>query len=246
MYQLTEKQHEIIDSSARIKLVIGGYRSGKTILAIMNMWNDMIQFGSPSFRGVFLVNSDSLVRYSLREFKRLLPSDSIIDIVQNQDKVSLKTILGEIAIAKELMPMNFDNITIDNASSNKYANPEILKTWSKVYVTGHLPDDIDNPFFKWWLKEYFSETDEVSAFRITETFMNIHNKEDGLISSMGINRYNRGYNAIPDYMDYGSEERRRQIYRREYLAEFTDKIENNEINFNFKGPYFMGFDKAKK
>lgn len=246
MIQLTEKQQEIIDSPARVKLVMGGYRSGKTILAIMNLWNNMKQFNSPSFRGIFLVNSDSLVRYSSREFKRLLPAASIIDIMNEQGRVSIKTKLGKNVIAKELVSVDFDNITIDNASSNKYANPEILKACSKIYLTGHLPDDIDNPFFKWWLKEYFSETDGVSAFRITETFVDVHGKEDSLISAMGINRYNRGYNAIPDYIDYGTEERRRQMFRREYLAEFTGKIDKDEISFNFKHPYSMGFDKAKE
>jgi hypothetical protein len=246
MIQLTEKQQEIIDSPARVKLAIGGYRSGKTILAIMNLWNNMKQFNSPSFRGIFLVNSDSLVRYSLREFKRVLPAASITAIMNEHGNVLIKTKLGRIVIAKELVPVNFDNITIDNASSNKYANPEILKAWSKIYITGHLPDDIDNQFFKWWLKEYFSDTDGVSAFRITETFMDVHGKEGGLISVIGINRFNRGYNAIPDYVDYGSEERRQQMYRREYLAEFTDKIENSEIGFDFKAPYSMGFDKAKE
>jgi hypothetical protein len=111
---------------------------------------------------------------------------------------------------------------------------------SKIYVTGHLPDNINNPFFKWWLKEYFSKTNKVSAFRILENFMDIHYNEDDLISSMGTSKYNRSYKTIPDYVDYGNEERQRQMFRNAYLADFD--ISPPEPKF----PWVIGFDKAKE
>lgn len=245
MFKLTEKQQEIIACSSQVKLVIGGHRSGKTILAIMNMWNYMKLFKNPNLRCAFLVNSDRLIRYSEREIKRLISIDNIINTTLRHDSITIETKFGYIMISTQLIPIRYDNITIDNATSNKYATTDILKEGSNIYITGHLPDDINNSFFRWWLKEYFADTKRVSAFRISENYTKIEDKEEAMINSIGIRRFNRDYKAIPDYMSSDYEKNQQQAFKRENLAEFIEKVENNEISFNPKSPFFMGFDKAK-
>jgi hypothetical protein len=253
MFKLTPKQQEIIDSPARTKLVMGGYRSGKTVLAIMNLWKEMKHRKNPRFRAIYLVNSDSLMAYTFREMEHLLPRTSFINKVNSPyGYIELSTTFGTIYIAKKILPYRFDNITIDNASSNSYVSKELLDFKESVFVAGHLPEDTGNTFFRLWLYAYFAQFQDVAAFRLG-TYENLgmdesKDKYDKRIKTkFGEARYNRNYLCIPDYLDYISEGRMPEAqWKREYLGEFFDAVDNNKISFDFKGYKIAGFDKAKE
>lgn len=248
MFKLTKQQQEIINSPARVKLVMGGHRSGKTTLAIMSVWEEMKRRKNPRFRAIYLVNSDSLMAYTFREMEHLLPKSSFISKVNSSyGHIELNTIFGTIYIAKEIPPYGFDNITIDNASSNSYVGRELIDSRESVFVAGHLPEDTSNTFFRLWLYAYFAQFQDVAAFRLgtyeNPSMEESKDKYDKRIrAKFGEARYNRDYLCIPDYLDYMPESQ----WKREYLGRFVDAVENDEIRFDFKGYKTMGFDKAKE
>jgi hypothetical protein len=243
MIQLTSKQQHIIDSPARIKIVMGGYRSGKTTLAIMNLWEEMKRQNTPHFRAIYLVNSDNLMAYTVREIEFLLPKIVLIKKISSpHGYVSFETKLGTICISKKFLPYDFDNITIDNASSNSYVSKDLLNTSKNVLVAGHLPEDMDNTFFKLWLYTYFAEIPDVAAFRLGPQDIDKDKNNKEFRERFGATRYNRNYLCIPDYLEDTNE----QQWKREYLGRFVDTVENHEITYAPKNAYILGFDKAKE
>jgi len=195
MIQLTEEQKKIINSPARVKLVMGGMRSGKTTLAIMNMWEEMKRQNNPNFKSYFLVKSDPYARNAYREIKRLLGiiPDSMFDF-------SYKTQYGTINILTNLAETNYDNITIDNASSNKYI-PDVLNNHkAKISLFGHCPDNKENAFFKVCYDAIKKTLDDTELFRIESwdnPQMNVKRDlwEAELKEKMGDARYSRDYLA---------------------------------------------------
>jgi hypothetical protein len=243
MFKLTKQQQEIINSPARVKIVMGGYRSGKTALAIMNIWEEMKRQNTPHFRAVYLVNSDNLMAYTIKEMEQLLPKIVFIKKISSpHGYVSFETKLGIICISKKFLPYDFDNITIDNASSNTYVNKDLLDARENVFIAGHLPEDTDNVFFKLWLYAYFAEIPDVATFRLSPLDEDKNKYDKELRARFGITRYNRNYLCIPDYL----EEMHESPWKREYIGRFVDAVENHEITFAPKNAYILGFDKAKE
>lgn len=248
MIKLTKQQQEIVDNPARIKIVMGGYRSGKTTLAIMNLWEEMKRRKNPRFRAIYLVNSDSLMAYTFREMEYLSPKSFLISKINSPyGHIELNAIFGTIYIAKKILPYGFDNITIDNASSNSYVSKELLNSMESVFVAGHLPEDTGNTFFRLWLYAYFAQPQDVAAFR----FGTYENPEMGerkdkydkeIRAKFGEARYNRDYLCIPDYL----EEIHESPWKREYPGEFIDHVDNNKIKFPAKRNFFLRYDKAKE
>lgn len=206
MFKLTEKQQEIVDSNARIKLVMGANRSGKTITAILNMWEQMKKENNLSFKGIYLIRSMPVLKMVVRQIKKIIPLESILSVTSKEDYSIVHTTYGEIYVSTRLIDLDFENKTIDEATNNKYVDS--TEFWrrlndSKFYISGHFPSDINNAFFKLWLKGYFSNNPDMKSFRIADTNCNISDPENKrkLIESMGKNRYNREYLAIPDYFE---------------------------------------------
>ena len=216
MFKLTEKQQEIIDCSSQVKLVIGGHRSGKTILAIINMWEQMKKENNHNFKGLYLVRSTSVLKMIERQVKNLVPIESLISIIRKEDYTIIKTVYGEIFVSIKFIDLEFENKTIDEATSNKYVISK--EFWKDVIgfttqdyshipnnpnicITGHLPSDINNDFFKLWLSGVFSKDKRIQSFRLEDNFCDISN-DNQLIKAIGKNRFNREYLAIPDYFEF--------------------------------------------
>jgi hypothetical protein len=209
MIKLTEKQQEIIDSPARVKLVMGGHRSGKTILAIMAAW-DILTKSTSHPRALFLIPGDRYQRHVVEEIRRLLYGD-IISVSKEQANIGnpfvlIRTNHGDIFVSDHFIHDSFDGTIFDNATSNNYLTPEILESRERLYFTGHCPDDMNNAFFLMWLKAYFSNNSDIKAFHLNtldNPSMDEGLKERGeqLCMRMGESKYNRDYLCIPDYLD---------------------------------------------
>jgi hypothetical protein len=207
MIKLMEMQQEIIDSNARVKLVMGGHRSGKTTLAIMAAWNMM---GKNIFRPcvLFLVPTNNMQRSTSGDLGHLL-KEHLINVKKVPDKhggyVLFETQRGDIIVSDHFIPDPFGGYVFDNATSSKYVHPELLKKIenSFVYLTGHCPDDFNNAFFLMWLKAYFSDVPEQKAFRInSEDNPTMAKKmEEYELRLPDGSKYNRGYMCIPDFLD---------------------------------------------
>jgi hypothetical protein len=208
MIKLTPKQQEVIDSPARVKLVMGGMRSGKTALAIMAAW-DMMKKG---YRKVlFLVPSDKYVRCAEREIREILPIESLKNlekgIAHGAEYFLIETDCGEMLISDRFIPLSYGGLVFDNATSSKHICPKLLEGPEAIYVTGHCPENMNNNFLLMWLKAYFSDDSDIRAFRLTtweNPSMNPKEMEWGerLSSKMGESNYNQQYLCIPDFTDY--------------------------------------------
>lgn len=210
MFNLTKKQQEIIDNNARIKLVMGANRSGKTITAILNMWAQMKKENNPSFKGIYLITSMSVLKMVVRQITAIIPTQNILSVISKKEDYSIvSTTYGEIYVSTRFIDLDFENKTIDEASGNKYVDS--TEFWegsidSNFYISGHFPKDINNAFFKLWLKGHFSQNQNMQSFRITDTNSDISDPKnrEALIKYMGEQRFNREYLAIPDYFELKS------------------------------------------
>jgi hypothetical protein len=239
MINLTEKQQEIIHNPARVKLVMGGQRSGKTVLAITNMWEEMKRSASYP-RVLFLTPADRFQKLAVREIMSILPIEEIISKELHQDTDGgfflIKTTRGEIFVSDHFICMSYDGIVFDNATSSKYLSPEILERRESLYLTGHCPDDMNNAFFLMWLKAYFADNPDVKAFHLNTwnnpAMLDIKNeREENLREKMGKQRYNRSYLCIPDFLD--CVEPKPNIWtKREYLNRTINLIERDEVKFD--------------
>ncbi len=207
MIELTEKQKEIINSPAKIKLVMGGERSGKTSTAILNYWEHIKKHNG---NVLYLVNNGKLLRSVCREIEYLLSIQESRQVVKPDEIEKITTDFGDIYVSTELIfNKNFEVITIDDSTSNKHAKEvvfieKLLECDAYIYMTGHIPTDMDNYFFKLWLKYYFLNLSNFKSFRLS-TWDNprMANKrqeyETKLKDSLYLQRYLRQYECIPDY-----------------------------------------------
>jgi hypothetical protein len=238
MFKLTQQQQEIIDSPARIKLVMGGRASGKTTLAILNLWENMKKTRVST---LYLVSRDDMLIATVKEIEYLLPVSKKYWHKEYKHCMVLITAFGKIYVSTE-MPNNpwTNDITIDNATSNKYVDESLFEIYRKIYITGHFPEDMNNVFFMLWLRQYFMNDYDCQAFRLGTwdcPFMESKRakQEDLMLQRMDKSRYNRDFLCIPDY----TKDTRQDKFRREYFAEFPKFIDPKDYAI-------LGFDKAKE
>ncbi len=235
MFELTEKQKEIISSRARIKLVMGGMRSGKTSTALLNL-EEIIKRNNGD--ALYLVNSENISRCIQRKIKEHF---SVISykILGSDKTVRFKTKYGNIYVSTDyeshyITNIDFRVITMDNSTSNKFFNEHfrslnddeylINEIDTSMYLTGHIPEDKENNFYKLWIKYCFIDNANCKSFRIS-TWDNpsmSDKKEDykrKLISSLGLQKYLRQYECVPDYTE--------PYVAREYL---NDLLKSSQIS----------------
>lgn len=197
MIQLTEKQKEIIDSSARVKLVMGGARSGKTIMALLNMFETMNNADTSDTISLFLIKNEIFARVTVRKIKRLI-KDYILNIKVRDKFTLIETTYGDIYVSTEYIDGPYRIITVDNATSNKYVKYVLENQASKIALFGHCPEDGGNTFFKAWLNVCINDIPDTKAFKL-QTWDNPTMKderqkwESDLIPIIGQQNYERQY-----------------------------------------------------
>lgn len=201
MFKLTEKQQEIVDSNARIKLVMGASRSGKTLVTIKTLEKEMKKLNSKETKVAIYEFPGSHSRVLMNEIKKLM-RDLIYTIYK--EKMIIVTTYGTIEI-KEYQDGDegYDIVVIDAASRNKYIE-EILRMYNngitRFIITGHCPEDINNYFYKLWCSAFYSSITDMKAFKL-RTYDNpaiAHKKEEWekeFLSRMSLERYIRDYYA---------------------------------------------------
>lgn len=222
MIELSVKQQKILDSEARIKLIMGGVRSGKTLISLLCLKKEMEKLNSKKTNVIIYEAGERYQQLMIKEIKHYL-EDILIEISSNTK--TIKTIYGSIEISARKTSEEFINYTeykkyvnnymkkyniflIDNASKNKSISDIVfhLPDKSNLIVAGHCPEDEKNEFYNEWYEikyDRFSLEEELEkeAFKLT-TWDNptmVDKKEEKeleLIKSMGLERYIRDYYAI--------------------------------------------------
>lgn len=212
MFKLTEKQQEIVDSNARVKLIMGGMRSGKTITLIACVEKAMRGLNSRGTQVLIHVPNSKHARMMVREIPYRISRDILIDV--NKESFIISTTYGVVEIQtfddfiingsfdipeieKELL--KFDIIAIDNSTSSSLFETIINAPCNDIIAVGHCPEDENNAFYKSWTFAHFDIVD-TEAFKMG-TWDNpsmVDKKEEhepNLIKSMELERYIRDYYA---------------------------------------------------
>lgn len=210
MFRLSENQQKIVDSDARIKLIMGAHRSGKTTVLLSCLLNEMKKLNSKDTKIVVYEIDIRYARLMMREIKRYF-GDIIYTI--NSSEMVFETTYGVIEILKldtsEAIPINYDIVVMDGASRNKYLD-EILYRYScycnenglaKLIIAGHCPEDTNNAFYKQWCTAFYSVVKDTEAFKLKtwDNFALALQKEElekEMLSHMSLERYIRDYYAV--------------------------------------------------
>ncbi len=219
MFNLTKKQQEIVDSNARIKLIMGGMRSGKTTILLASIERAMRELNSRGTQVLIHVPNIKYAQMMIRDIPHRISRDILIDIDKknliisttygvieietfNKEEYGFEQIGKEIsrnlfAIGKELL--KFDIIATDNSTSLSLFDLIINTPCNDIIAAGHCPEDKNNAFYKTWLSAYYNDIPDTKAFKLT-TWNNpvMDDKreyEPRLIKSMGLEKYVRNYYA---------------------------------------------------
>lgn len=209
MIKLTEKQQQIVDSNARIKLIMGAQRSGKTLISLLYLFDKMKQKNNRNTKAVIYTVNSAQYLFLGREIKGRIDKEILINIKNNHECIEFETIHGTISVEifnyeefKEYRP-NIDIIVIDSATRNKYLG-EIYQEYKvrliEMIIVGHCPEDETNTFYKIWNKAYANNDDDIKAFKL-KTWDNptmTDKKEEwerDLLKHMTLERYIRDYYA---------------------------------------------------
>ncbi len=205
MLQLTPKQQKIVKSPARVKFIMGGVRSGKTITSLLALLEEMKRTNNPNTKAVIYEITCNFLRQIYRDIKALHESGYIqINEIQHMGcGYYISTPYGTIDIKLyDEDDGEYDISFMDAATRNKYFNDIYYKNiLSKLIISGHCPKDTENPFYKMWLDAYKSDIPDIKAFRLG-TWDNpaMADKKDDwenrLIAKMGLENYFREYYAI--------------------------------------------------
>lgn len=201
MIKLSKQQQEAVDSNARIKLIMGANRSGKTLVTIKALEKAMKELNSKETKIVIYELPGSHSRVFMNEIKKLM-RDLIYSI--NKEEMVIVTTYGTIEIKDyQNDDEDYDIVVIDAASRNKYVE-EILKVQNnestKFIITGHCPEDTNNYFYKLWCSVFYGATTDMKAFKL-RTYDNpvIATKkeqwEKEILPNMDLERYIRDYYA---------------------------------------------------
>lgn len=202
MFKLSEKQQEIVDSNARIKLVMGGMRSGKTLVTIKALEREMKRLNSKETRIVIYELPGSHSRVLMSEIKKLM-RDLIYTV--SKEEMIIVTTYGTIEIKEytDVELENYDIVIIDAATRNKYIEEIIRKQnngITKFIITGHCPEDENNYFYTLWCSAFYGYVKDTEAFKL-RTWDNpamARRKEEWekqIMPSVGLERYVRDYYA---------------------------------------------------
>lgn len=214
MFQLTEKQREIIKSNAKIKLIMGGMRSGKTVALLGCVGKAMKQLNSETTKILIHVPGGEKNRSQLfREIQnqiskeiivRCYPVDMIIETIYGTIEVDtfgdaiIKSDVGISEIEKELAKC--DIIAADNSTSSSLFGMILNAPCDHIIMAGHCPENRYNPFYKTWCVANCCNIADTEAFHMN-TWDNpdmIDRKEkyeSKLINSMGFKKYAKDYYA---------------------------------------------------
>lgn len=214
MFQLTEKQREIIKSNAKIKLIMGGMRSGKTVALLGCVGKAMKQLNSETTKILIHVPGGEKNRSQLfREIQnqiskeiivRCYPVDMIIETIYGTIEVDtfgdaiIKSDVGISEIEKELA--KYDIIAADNSTSSSLFGMILNAPCDHIIMAGHCPENRYNPFYKTWCVANCCNIADTEAFHMN-TWDNpdmIDRKEkyeSKLINSMGFKKYAKDYYA---------------------------------------------------
>lgn len=213
MLRLSEKQQEIIDSNARIKLIMGGVRSGKTATLIVCVEKAMRELGSRDTKALIHVPSERLKRQLFRELKYQISKDIVYEF--NLTDMTVTTTYGTIEIETfndfltkdgfdileiERELLKYDIVANDSSTSSSLFETITNTPCDNIIAAGHCPMDKENNFYKSWFSSYYGDIPDTKAFRIS-TWDNPamapkrEKFENQLISSMGLNKYTIQYLA---------------------------------------------------
>ena len=216
MFQLTEKQREIIKSNAKIKLIMGGMRSGKTVALLGCVGKAMKQLNSETTKVLIHVPGGEKNRSQLfREIQNQISKETVVRVRLSVHEMIIQTIYGTIEvdtfsdaiiksdvgiseIEKELA--KYDIIAADNSTSSSLFGMILNAPCDHIIMAGHCPDDKYNPFFKTWRVAHYCNIANTEAFHMN-TWDNpgmIDRKEkyeSKLINSMGFKKYAKDYYA---------------------------------------------------
>lgn len=201
MLTLTKWQQEAIESNARIKLIMGAERSGKTTTLIKALEREMKKLNSRETRVVIFEFKGSFARMIMREISWQL-KDIIYSI--NKTQMVIETTYGVIEIRdyeEGICPP--DIVAVDTAT--RFNNlDEIIKLYGGIarsfIIAGHCPKDINNYFYKAWASSYYGEITGAKAFKLKawDNPALAHKREElekELLPVMGLERYVRDYFA---------------------------------------------------
>ena len=209
MFKLSKQQQEAVDSNARIKLIMGANRSGKTTVLLRCLLKEMKKLNSKDAKVVIYEINNGFSEFIAREIKYNF-RDIIYTCMYHKDRITFETTYGIIEITTGFVETieSCDIVVVDGASRNKYLK-EILSSYSgycnengltKLIIAGHCPEDTKNFFYRQWCTAFYSYIKDTEAFKL-RTWDNPamaprkEQWEKEILPNMGLERYIRDYYA---------------------------------------------------
>lgn len=209
----TEKQQEIVNSNARIKLIMGGMRSGKTVTLIACVEKAMRELGSRDTKALIHVPSERLKKQLFRDLKNQISHEIVLEFnltdmvttttygtieIETFNDFLTKDGFDTLEIERELLKC--DIVASDSSTCSSLFETIINTPCNNIIAAGHCPMDNENSFYKSWSSSYYGDIPDTKAFRMS-TWDNPamapkrEKFENQLISSMGLNKYTIQYLA---------------------------------------------------
>lgn len=202
MFKLTKQQQEAVGSNARIKLIMGAQRSGKTLTTIKSLKKEMKKLNSKETKIVVYELPGNHSKILMNEIVELM-RDLVYSI--SKKRMVIVTTCGTIEIKEyENGDEGYDIVVIDAATRNKYIE-EIINEQdngiTKFIIAGHCPEDESNYFYRLWNSAFYGHIEDTKAFKLktwdNPAMLRRKNEwEKQVMNSMSIERYIRDYYAV--------------------------------------------------